>query len=319
MTQTHFPQAGKDGQHEAVEAVVRARQLSKHFGDLVALDKIDLSIPKGQVVALLGPNGAGKTTLTNLLLGRHRADAGRCEIFGLDTRDQRAREKVGCMLQVAEVPGTLTVAEHIAAFSRYYPTPRPLAETLKLAGLDELSGQRFATLSGGQKQRLLFAFSICGRPELILLDEPSVGLDVESRRQFWQVIRNLRDTGTSVLLTTHYIEEADALADYVYVLVQGKIVAAGDPATIKQQTRGRIIRCRSRVPVSLISARQEINHVSTEPQGGGTMALEIHSSQVETTLRFMLNEDPQLSDLSLVDAGLEQAFLDIVERQKEVA
>jgi len=211
--------------------------VTKRFGTTTALDNISLSIEPGELVALLGPNGAGKTTAVRLLLGLCSPDAGIARVFGANPRDAANRIRTGAMLQVARVPETLRVREHIELFSSYYPDPMPIAEVIAAAGLEGIENKNFGDLSGGQKQRLLFGLAICGNPDFIALDEPTVGLDVEARRALWKQIRAFVARGKSVLLTTHYLDEADALADRVIVIDKGRIAAEGTPADIKHGAR----------------------------------------------------------------------------------
>src|SRR5271157_4861342 len=183
--------------------VAQTRRLNKTYGSVSALRNVDMELRSGELLALLGPNGAGKTTLVRMLLGLANPDCGSVSVFGSDPRDEAMRYRVGAMLQVARVPETLKVREHIDLFSSYYPNPLPMAETLQIAGLDEIKHRRFGELSGGQRQRVLFGISICGNPDLLFLDEPTVGLDVEARRLMWTQIRTLVARGKTVLLTTH--------------------------------------------------------------------------------------------------------------------
>ncbi|MBD5653586.1 MAG: ABC transporter ATP-binding protein [Candidatus Eremiobacteraeota bacterium] len=212
----------------------RLRAASKRYDDFVALDRLDLELHAGETLALLGPNGAGKTTAIRLLLGLGRPTSGSATIFGHDPRSAASRIRVGAMLQVANVPATLTVREHVTLFSSYYPRPLPLARTLSLAMLERLASRRFGDLSGGERQRLFFALAICGDPDVLFLDEPTVGLDVETRRQLWGSVRELVVRGKSILLTTHYLEEADALADRVVMLAHGAVLASGTPRELKK-------------------------------------------------------------------------------------
>ncbi|HEY4640146.1 MAG TPA: ABC transporter ATP-binding protein [Thermoanaerobaculia bacterium] len=211
--------------------------VTKRFGTTTALDNITFSIEPGELVALLGPNGAGKTTAVRLLLGLCSPEAGIARVFGANPRDAANRIRTGAMLQVARVPETLRVREHLDLFSSYYPTPMPLDEVIEAAGLHGIENKKFGDLSGGQKQRLLFGLAICGDPDFIALDEPTVGLDVEARRALWKQIRAFVARGKSVLLTTHYLDEADALADRVIVIDQGRIAAQGTPSEIKHGAR----------------------------------------------------------------------------------
>jgi ABC-2 type transport system ATP-binding protein len=207
--------------------------VTKSYGPVAALRRLNLAIEPGELVALLGPNGAGKTTAVRILLGLTTADSGTAAIFGHESRSRAAKLCRGALLQVAKVPETLRVREHIELFSAYYPHPLPLAETIGVAGLGGIENRLFGDLSGGQKQRVLFALAICGNPQLLFLDEPTIGLDVEARRTLWRHIRGFVSRGGSVLLTTHYLEEAEALANRIAVIHRGAIVAQGSPTEIK--------------------------------------------------------------------------------------
>jgi ABC-2 type transport system ATP-binding protein len=217
--------------------VAELRGVTKRYGQVEALRGIDLSIEPGELVALLGPNGAGKTTAVRILLGLTPPTSGEATVFGHDPASHRAKLRRGALLQVAKVPETLTVREHIELFSSYYEKPLPIAFTIAAAGLEPIQNRLFGALSGGQRQRVLFALAICGNPDLLFLDEPTVGLDVESRRALWVRIREFVGRGGSVLLTTHYLEEADALAHRAAVIDRGRIAAEGTPAEIKARTR----------------------------------------------------------------------------------
>lgn len=278
--------------------------VSKGYGDIRALRNVNFDVHAGQVIALLGPNGAGKTTAVKLFLGLIQPDSGKVRVFNGDPVNPANRMRTGAMLQVGKVPETLRIREHIDLFSSYYPDPMPLAEVLAVAGLEKLRDRKFGDLSGGQRQRTLFALAICGNPDLLFLDEPTVGLDVEARRSLWEGIRQLVDRGRTVLLTTHYLEEADALADRIAVINRGEIIAEGTPAEIKAQTSGKRIRCVTEVSLTTVL---KIPGVSAAKQD--REALEIHAVEAEPVVRALLAQDPKLSELEITTAGLEEAFL----------
>ncbi len=299
----------------AQPAIARLAGVTKRYGSVTALHGLDLALHRGEVLALLGPNGAGKTSAVSLLLGLTGADAGEVSLFGMAPTARAARERCGAMLQVSRVPDPLTVREHVTLFSSYYPRPLPVQETLALAGLTLLADRRFGMLSGGEQQRLKFALALCGDPELLFLDEPTVALDVEARREFWDAIRSRTARGTSVLLTTHYLEEADALADRIVVIDQGKVAASGTPAEIKARTAGRRIRCVTRLAPEAVAQLPGVKGVTRVGA-----ALEILAVQAEPVVLALLRQDPSLSDLEVSGAGLEQAFLALTRQaQKEAA
>jgi ABC-2 type transport system ATP-binding protein len=286
--------------------------VSKNYGEIRALRNVNFTVRSGQVVALLGPNGAGKTTAVKLLLGLMQPNSGKTRVFGGDPTNPQNRMRTGAMLQVGRVPETLRVGEHIDLFSSYYPKPMPLAEVLTAAGLEKLRDRKFGDLSGGQRQRTLFALAICGDPDLLVLDEPTVGLDVEARRALWEEIRRLVERGKTVLLTTHYLEEADALADRIAVINQGTIIAEGTPAEIKAQTSGKRIRC---VTVLSMASLLQIPGVSEARQD--REAVEIHAREAELVVRALLARDASLSGLEITSAGLEDAFLALTQDNGE--
>jgi len=278
--------------------------VSKSFGPVRALSQVDLAVHAGEVVAVLGPNGAGKTTAVKLLLGLASANAGTVSVFGGDPRMPLNRLRTGAMLQVGRVPETLRVEELVDLFSSYYVKPMAVRETLVAAGLEGIEKRRFGVLSGGQKQRVLFALAICGDPDLLFLDEPTVGLDVEARRTLWDEIRRLVVRGKTVLLTTHYLQEADALADRIVVINRGTIIAQGTPAEIKARTAGRQIRCVTRLPVATVCSLPGVLEVCSDRGAvvSGTAA-------AEPVLRELFRRDPEVSAIEVTSAGLEDAFL----------
>jgi ABC-2 type transport system ATP-binding protein len=278
--------------------------VTKNYGSRRALDGIDLSVGKAEILAVLGPNGAGKTTAVKLLLGLLDPDSGAVRVFGKDPREARGRERSGAMLQVARVPETLRVREHIDLFSSYYPRPLSITETLEAAGVAELANRKFGELSGGEKQRALFALALCGNPDLLFLDEPTVGMDVEARRGMWKQIRALAAHGKSVLLTTHYLEEAEALADRIVVLHHGRVIENGTAAEIKSRVAGQIVKCRTRLTIEDLMRFSHVTEVCCE--GGVT---EIRTSSSDDVLRQLVLTDPGASGIELKNSGLEEAFL----------
>src|SRR4051812_37826580 len=218
------------------EAAITVRGVRKSYGSVQALDGVDLTVRRGEVLALLGPNGAGKTTLTEILEGHRSADAGQLDVLGHDPalRERAFRERVGIVLQETGLEPTITVHEAIELYGAAFPHPRPWDEVAELVGLRDHAEKRTETLSGGQRRRLDLALGICGDPELIFLDEPTTGFDPAARRQSWELIEGLRSLGTTILLTTHYMDEAQQLADRVVVIAGGRIIAEGSPETLRR-------------------------------------------------------------------------------------
>jgi ABC-2 type transport system ATP-binding protein len=293
--------------------VASLRRVTKNFGAVTALRQVDINVRPGELLSLLGPNGAGKTTAIRLLLGLSRPDSGCAQIFGQDPRNPGARARIGAMLQVAKVPETLKVREHIDLFRSYYPDPLSFPEIVESAGLDGIENRLFGDLSGGQKQRVLFALAICGNPGLVFLDEPTVGLDVSTRQLMWQQIRRLVRQGRSVLLTTHYMEEVDALADRVIVINQGSVVAEGTAPEIKSRTALRKIRCVTSLSEDQLRVIPGISGVSRQES-----RTEIHVTEAEPVLRELFARDSSISGLEVSNSSLEEAFLKIIERETEV-
>jgi ABC-2 type transport system ATP-binding protein len=278
--------------------------VNKNYGSVRALRGVDFRVRAGELVALLGPNGAGKTTAVKLLLGLLQPNSGRARVFGGDPTNPENRMRTGAMLQVGRVPETLRVREHIDLFSSYYQKPMAPADVLAAAGLEKVSDRKFGDLSGGQRQRVLFALAICGDPDLLFLDEPTVGLDVEARRMVWDEIRRMVSRGKTVLLTTHYLQEADALADRVAVIHQGEIIAQGTPAEIKAKTAGKRIRCITSLSLNILRQIPGVTEVKEDRE-----AVEIHAVEAESIVRELLARDARLSGLEVASAGLEEAFL----------
>ena len=278
--------------------------ITKRYQSTTALDGISLALQPGEVVALLGPNGAGKSTAVRLMLGLATPTLGQVRIFGSDPRLALTRTRIGAMLQVARITETLKVREHVDLFCSYYPRPLRFAEIVRIAQLEGIEDRMFGQLSGGQKQRVLFALAICGDPDLIFLDEPTVGLDIESRRSLWQQVRALAARGKTVLLTTHYLEEADELAHRIVVINKGRVVSEGTAAEIKRMSGGRQIRCHTRLSSDFLRTLPSVTSV-VEIAGVTT----ITAQEAETVIREMLLRDENLSGLEIASPALEDAFL----------
>jgi ABC-2 type transport system ATP-binding protein len=288
----------------APPSVATVTSITKHYGSAKALDGLNLILRPGEIVALLGPNGAGKSTAIKILLGLIAPTSGICRVFGSDPREAATRTRVGAMLQVARILETLRVREHLDLFRSYYPNPLPVADILRIAQLQGLEDRPFSQLSGGQKQRVLFALAICGNPDLIFLDEPTVGLDIESRRALWHQIRHLAAQGKTILFTTHYLEEADALAHRIIVINKGRVISEGTPAEIKRIGGARTIRCRSRLSLDFL---QTLPTVTSAKLHEGS--LHLVASNAEAVVREMLLRDETLSHLEIASPALEDAFL----------
>ncbi len=288
------------------EVVAGLRAVHKRYGAVEALAGVDLELRAGEVLALLGANGAGKTTAVATMLGLVAPDQGQAELFGASPKSLPARRRIGAMLQTSGVPETLRVRELLALFASYYARPRSVEEVAAMAGVGELLDRAYKRLSGGQQRRVQFALALIGRPQALFLDEPTVGLDIGAREAFWKVIRDQVAEGCAVLLTTHYLEEAEALADRVVVLASGRVIAEGSVDELRSRTGQRRIACRSRLPASELQAWPDVTEVS---EGDGR--LHIVTPAVETTLRRLLALDESLSELEVRRAGLSETFVEL--------
>ncbi len=293
------------------EAVLELAGVRKSYGEVEALRGIDLRIGRGEAVAILGPNGAGKTTTLSLLLGMRRPTAGNVTLFGLSPLAYAARSRRGAMLQDSGVPGRLRVRELIALFRSYYPRPLGIDETLAIAGLSGEATAMASALSGGQRQRLYYALAICGDPDILFLDEPTVAMDVTSRRAFRETIVRYRERGRTIVLSTHFMDEAEEIARRVVVIDHGRVIADGTTAEIKAKASGKRVSfsAHGRVDASaflglpvdrLIVEGDRVRFTTAEP---------------ERVLSELFRRGVPVADLEVVGADLEEAFLSLTARE----
>jgi ABC-2 type transport system ATP-binding protein len=292
-------------------AAVSLHGLVKHFGDVHAVDGVDVTIAPGEVVALLGPNGAGKSTTIDMLLGLAEPTRGTASVFGRGPREAVATGLVGAMLQSGGLLDDATVAETVALFRAMYPKPLPLKETLLRAGLTELAGRKVGGLSGGEKQRVRFAVALVSDPDLLVLDEPTVAMDVEARREFWTAMRSYTDTGRTVVFATHYLAEAEDYADRVVLLRSGRVVADGSVSQVRSLAAGRVITAK--IPGADQTALAALPGVTSVLVRGE--AAELACADSDTALRALLDRHPLARDVEVRSAGLEAAFVTLTRQE----
>jgi ABC-2 type transport system ATP-binding protein len=287
-------------------------RVSKDYGGFRAVTDLSLELVAGQITVLIGSNGAGKTTTLSMMTGLRRPTSGTVRVFGLDPADPRARARTGVMLQDSGVPGALRVRELIRLFRQYYPEPLDTDHVVDMADLRGQLNTKAQDLSGGQRQRLYFALAACGDPHLLFLDEPTVAMDVDSRNAFLGHIRALADRGRTVVLTTHYLAEAERLADRVVVIHRSRLIADGSKAEVKALTAGK------RVSFSLEGAADPaefdglpVDDLELTP-GGKHTAVRFHSRSPEEVLHALALRGTRLSDLEVVGVDLEDAVHHLV-------
>ncbi len=295
---------------------ISVQGLRKSYGTVEALRGIDLRVANGEVFALLGPNGAGKTSAVEIMEGYRSRDAGEVRVLGLDPAAHPAalRERVGIVLQSTGLSRYLSVRETVELFAGYYRRPRPIDEVLALVGLTDLAGRHITKLSGGERRRLDLAVALVGDPELLFLDEPTTGFDPSARRQAWEVVRGLTGLGKTILLTTHYMDEAQELADRVAVIAHGEIVAEGTPQTLGGRDAGR-----SSIRFSLPEGCELPDRFGAHRAGSG------YELQTESATRLMhelsswaLSADVELVGLEVRPPSLEEVYLELT-REAEAA
>jgi ABC-2 type transport system ATP-binding protein len=280
--------------------------VTRRYGKIIALDGVHLSVQAGELLALLGPNGAGKTTAISLLLGLQQPDSGTARLFGESPLVTRVRRRVGVMMQEVALAPELRVREHLELVSSYYPDPIPAQEVLQMTATTALADRPYRKLSSGQKRQAQFALAVCGRPQLLFLDEPTAGLDIHSRELMWAAVRELVAGGCSIVLTTHYLEEAEALADRVVVLARGRTIASGTVSELRSLVVRKHIRCATVLDAAGIRAWPEVLAVDRDQY-----RLRITAAAAEPVVRRLLAADPGLSELEIERAGLAEAFTEL--------
>jgi ABC-2 type transport system ATP-binding protein len=306
------------------EAGVEAKRLVKSFsgpeGTVRAVRAVDVTIAPGETVALLGPNGAGKTTTIDMVLGLLEPDEGSVTVLGRTPAAAVADGLIGGMLQTGALLRDLSVRELVAMMAALYPRPLDVEEVIELTGLEGIADRRTQKLSGGETQRARFAVALVSNPELLVLDEPTVALDVESRRSFWNAMRAFAARGKTVLFATHYLEEADAYADRVVLMARGRVVADGPPTEVKALVGARTIRATlPNIALDLLERLPGVTHVERHGE-----AIALTCADSDATIRALLDDYPATRDIEISGAGLEQAFLQLTgdadaERDAEAA
>jgi ABC-2 type transport system ATP-binding protein len=289
--------------------VVNVDRVTRHYRDLTAVDDLSFAIGRGETAALLGPNGAGKTTAIEMLLGLTNPDAGSIRLFGEPPADAVANGRVGAMLQDAGLPQGLKVTELIGLIRGLYTDPLPVADVLRLADLTEVADRQVHRLSGGQRQRVRLALALAGNPDLLVLDEPTAALDVEARRGFWNRVRDYVAEGRAVLFATHRLEEADAVADRIIVISNGRLVADGTPDEVKASGAGpsTVSFSADGLPEQVLAGLPAVEAVELTAR-----RITLSTSDPDRTVRALLQQAPQVRDLDVRRSEMEEAFLSLI-------
>jgi ABC-2 type transport system ATP-binding protein len=290
---------------------IRMQGLVKSFrspeGPVQAVRGVDIAIAAGETVALLGPNGAGKSTTIDMLLGLTTPDSGSVSLFGRPPSEAIMDGAIGAMLQTGQLIRDLSVRELLTMMAGLYPKPLPVSEVLKLVGIEAVAERRTQKLSGGETQRVRFAIALVSDPELLVLDEPTVAMDVESRHAFWETMRRFAAQGKTIIFATHYLEEADANADRAVLMANGSIVADGPTTEIKAMVGLRTIRAT--LPGVELADLESLPGVKSAERRGDAIVL--HCADSDATIRALLETYPAIRDIEIAGAGLEQAFLQL--------
>jgi ABC-2 type transport system ATP-binding protein len=295
------------------QPAIQLEHVTKVYKGKKAVDDLTLTLESGTVLALLGPNGAGKTTTISMILGMQQPTSGSVKLLGSDPRDQKVRNRIGAMLQDVSVIDNLKVAETINLFRNYYSNPLSLEHLLLISGLEGERNKMAIALSGGQQRRLGFALAAAGDPEVIFLDEPTVGMDISSRHLFWDTIRAMAGKGRTVVLTTHYLEEADSLADRIVVINNGKLVADGTPSEIKAGTTGRVI---SFTAGASVTAESLLSIPGIEDIEWSGRRVKLNSGDTDSLIVALIEKRIEMRDIEIQSGGLEEAFQALVQNTK---
>jgi ABC-2 type transport system ATP-binding protein len=305
-------------QRDAEGAAIEVRALRKAYGPTQALDGVDLTVRRGELLAVLGPNGAGKTTLVEILEGHRSATSGEVSVLGFDPADRERdfRRRIGIVTQEEGLDPLLTVAEAVDLYAAAYPDPRPTAEVLELVGLGERADVRTQALSGGQRRRLELALAIAGNPELIFLDEPTTGFDPAARRQSWELIASLREHGTTILLTTHYLDEAQHLADRVVVVAGGRVIAEGTPESLGAGGEPRAQVAFKRPEASGGEPLPLPADVATERDGRIAFTTPAPTRDLAPIIAWAAARGVELEGLTVTRPTLEDVYLELTQEAK---
>ncbi|MCC3281453.1 MULTISPECIES: ABC transporter ATP-binding protein [Arthrobacter] len=287
--------------------------VSKSYGSTTALEGVDFSVTAGETVGLLGPNGAGKSTLLNLLSGLRQPDSGRVELFGQDPRNPPARQGLGTTPQATSVPATLRVRETVDFVGSHYADPVPTAELLEGFGLGAVAGKQCGGLSGGQQRRLLVALALVGRPRLVILDEPTTGLDVEARENLWERLADYRAGGGTLLITSHYLDEIQTLASRVVVINDGSVVADGDVDAIRSRVSVSRVSFHTALPSSYFVSQPHTVSASLSASGATTVL----TNDADDTVRRLVQDNVDFRGLEVHAASLEEAFISLTHSTAE--
>ncbi|MCR8844946.1 ABC transporter ATP-binding protein [Paenibacillus sp. SC116] len=291
---------------------IECKNVVKQFGNFRAVDHMNLTFEKGKISALLGPNGAGKTTAISMMLGLMKPTSGEIKVLGMPAGTKELRQRVGALTQDVRAADGLTVKEVLELFRSYYRNPMSLDRLLDISGLHGDMKRKAASLSGGQRRRLAFAQSLAGNPELILLDEPTVAMDVEARGRFWETIGALAGDGRTVLLTTHYLEEADAVADHIAVIANGRVVAEGAPEKLKAQTALRTISFRA---TNAPEEQAWLTLPGVEKVECNGDRIRLQAKQTDELLFTLMQSKWGVTDIEVQSASLEDTFRSLTTSQ----